>query len=269
MLTPAAIRELDEEWGRTFREMPKIPGRKNVLIKTTQCRTEGDREIVLYCHYEVKTEDAAPEKFKEYDQSVESDESTDEETGDEECSSADEGGSRHARLRRVAAKIIDATGTDYPIFMFNNVIPDAFADGERICVSTGMIDIARDDHELAFIICHELAHNDSGHPRDKARRVQILKREVESTYRTSPGIIRAAVKAAATGVLLHAINMKAERESELEADAQAYALCAKSGFDPESGKWILNRIGSNPRGIIDRVFATHPSGGERIHNLRD
>jgi predicted Zn-dependent protease len=41
---------------------------------------------------------------------------------------------------------------------------NAFADGEEISVTTGMLRFVNNDDELALVIGHELAHNVLGHP---------------------------------------------------------------------------------------------------------
>ena len=58
---------------------------------------------------------------------------------------------------------------DYPIILTQDNIVNAFADGERILMTQGIVNYSKDENEIALIIAHELAHNDRGHLEAKKR----------------------------------------------------------------------------------------------------
>jgi hypothetical protein len=52
---------------------------------------------------------------------------------------------------------------DYPAILSPQQVLNAFADGERIFITRGMMAFARTDDELALVVGHELAHNTMRH----------------------------------------------------------------------------------------------------------
>jgi hypothetical protein len=63
---------------------------------------------------------------------------------------------RHVRLEPVAS-------CNYPIELVNSDKVNAYADGEHIRITKGMMWFAQDQADLAMVISHELAHNIMGH----------------------------------------------------------------------------------------------------------
>jgi hypothetical protein len=63
--------------------------------------------------------------------------------------------------RRV--RVVPAVACDYSIEVLNSDKVNAYADGERLRVTKGMLWFAKDDAELAMVLSHELAHNIMGH----------------------------------------------------------------------------------------------------------
>jgi hypothetical protein len=88
---------------------------------------------------------------------------------------------------------------------------NAHADGEIVQLSSAVVDEARDDDELAFVIAHELAHNIMEHP-------QKLERGKRSTARI--------------------------RETEVEADRMALSLMKRAGFDYHAAARFWTRFGA-------------------------
>ena len=68
------------------------------------------------------------------------------------------GGANPRRL-----KVEPVAACDYPIEVLNSDKVNAYADGERIRVTKGMLWFARDEADLAMVLSHELAHNIMGH----------------------------------------------------------------------------------------------------------
>lgn len=87
---------------------------------------------------------------------------------------------------------------------------NAKADGETVRITTGVLNDARDDSELAFVIAHELAHNIMGHP-------ALLKAQGRSAGRV--------------------------RATEIEADKMAIRLMRGAGYDPDAAARFWARFG--------------------------
>jgi Zn-dependent protease with chaperone function len=52
---------------------------------------------------------------------------------------------------------------DYPVSVTQDDIVNAYADGEKVYIASGMMRFAETDDELALVVGHELAHNALGH----------------------------------------------------------------------------------------------------------
>ncbi|QQV78454.1 M48 family metalloprotease [Sphingomonas aliaeris] len=89
---------------------------------------------------------------------------------------------------------------------------NAFADGRHVFLTTGILALLRNDHELAFFIAHEMAHNILGHA--------------------------AAMRSGAVE------SRKAVRQIESTADLLAGNLMIDSGYDPVVGAAALKRVGA-------------------------
>ncbi len=111
----------------------------------------------------------------------------------------------------------------------------ARADGQIVQISTSVIAATANDHELAFILAHEMAHNILGH--------QAM---LDRTGRK-------------------AINV---RSTEIDADRLGLRLMKSAGFDPRSAAPFWARYG---RGLSEGIFSdgTHMRGKERVAFLTE
>lgn len=109
------------------------------------------------------------------------------------------------------------------------------ADGRNIFISDGMVGIAQDDDQLAFVLAHELAH-------------AVLE------HRTQPDVtgVRGASNWAIT--MRRGLSLSAEAD----ADRMGLFLLARAGFDPYLGVEFLTRYEEADRGAR---YAQVNSGG--------
>jgi membrane-associated protease RseP (regulator of RpoE activity) len=149
---------------------------------------------------------------------------------------------------------------DYPLVLIPSDEINAFADGERIGVFTGMMRFAADDDELALVIGHELAHNVMGHIDAKRLNAGV-------------GLILDLL-AAGFGVNTYGAfsEMGARAYSqgfESEADYVGLYLSALAGADIHVAADFWRRMGaSKPGAIEERPYeGTHPSTPERSLHL--
>ncbi len=68
---------------------------------------------------------------------------------------------RDEEQRTIPVGTVDSC--DYPVLLDPDDAVNAFADGEKLHVTRGMMRFIRDDNELALVLSHELAHNTMGH----------------------------------------------------------------------------------------------------------
>lgn len=113
---------------------------------------------------------------------------------------------------------------------------DAGADGERVRVTSGLIDYVADDDELAAVVAHEMAHNLLDHrPR------------IEATKSGKSKVIKA---------------------TEAEADRLSVWLMANAGYDPEAAISFWQRYGK-ATGLGIFSAPTHYRWQARVAMLRE
>ena len=121
---------------------------------------------------------------------------------------------------------------------------NAGADGTYAQLTTGIVEFARDDDELALVIAHEMAHNILGH-RDRLD-AQKVSRGLLKIVDGSAGKIKA---------------------TEEEADYLALYLMARAGFSVDAAPGFWDRYGRamGPDFLSD---GTHPGRGARMDAAR-
>ena len=136
--------------------------------------------------------------------------------------------------------------------------------GGIVLLTQGLLALRRDGpmsvDELAAVLAHEVGHIELGHSR---------KREVQATLSSwatrlgpSPGGLVGRV---AMGVGLSALQKRASRDAENEADAWAVGMLAAAGYDTGALATFLRRLGTGRR--PGGLWSTHPSPEERIAAL--
>lgn len=116
---------------------------------------------------------------------------------------------------------------------------DAKADGRYVQLTSAMVEFAQDDHELAALVAHELAHNILRH------RARLNEAGAERGLMANFG--RSA---------------RLFRQTELEADRWAVHLMDRAGYDPRAAVRLWMR---QSRSTIALLRAgTHPDWASRI-----
>lgn len=118
----------------------------------------------------------------------------------------------------------------------------ARADGRYVDVSTGLIDFASDDAELAAVVAHEFAHNVLRH------------RERLDAANVSRGMLRG-----------FGANASRIRETEIEADRLSVYLMERAGYDPAAAVRFWRRFGPGPLNFLRN--RTHPSWQARVRSI--
>lgn len=109
--------------------------------------------------------------------------------------------------------------------LLNSNEQNAWSDGHRVAVTTGMLRLAHSDDEVAFVVAHEMAHNMLGHSRSSMS--QIF----------------------------------GGRRSEIAADQMAVGLMTYAGYRPESG---ISFLETARRRYWWSISLDHPGFGTRI-----
>ena len=172
-----------------------------------------------------------------------------------------------AYVRCVANAILKETPGDnrWEIAVFDDDAVNAFAlPGGKIGVYTGLLDLAENQHQVAAVIGHEVAHVIARH--HAAR--------VSSQLATQLGV---SVAAGSTGVDPRVISMGADllltlphsRRDEAEADQLGLQYMARAGFDPRQSTELWQTMARQGGGRPPELLSTHPSPSSRIQDLRN
>ena len=133
---------------------------------------------------------------------------------------------------------------------------NAFADGEKVLLTTGMLRFTQSDDALALIVAHELGHNTMGHIQKKARNTLL------------GGLIGAVVKSTtgidATDTLMGVGAGAFSQDFEAEADYVGAYYASRAGFDLTEGVNLWRLMAMEHPQSIDLKGSTHPSTVRRF-----
>jgi beta-barrel assembly-enhancing protease len=165
---------------------------------------------------------------------------------------------------------------EYRFFAIDNTAINAFAlPGGQLGFNTGLILRARNEHELASVVAHEIAHVTQRHI---ARQLDLQR---SGGLRTAGLILMAilvATQDAEAGSAAAHIGLAASiqdqlsysREHEREADLTGLELMARAGFDPRGMADFFERLQQafQYREDPPEYLSTHPLTGNRLTEAR-
>ena len=131
-----------------------------------------------------------------------------------------------------------------------------------IIFTIGLIAVAQNTDELAFVMGHEAGHHIGRHlPEVQAS--ADLGAQILTTLARAGGINEAALGGVAqVGAVV--ASRQYGRQAELEADAIGTVIAARAGYDPLRGAEFFTRIPDPARSFL----ATHPPNAQRIETVR-
>ncbi len=171
----------------------------------------------------------------------------------------------NAYVQCVSQAITREVGGAWEVQVFESKEVNAFAlPGGKIGVYTGLLKVAENQHQLAAVVGHEVAHVLAGH--SAAR--------VSNQMAAQLGV---AVVAGATGMSPDMIGMGANlllvlpnsRGDESESDILGQQLMARAGFDPSQAAQLWVNMSKGAGGAPPEMMSTHPSSDTRIRDLNN
>jgi len=168
----------------------------------------------------------------------------------------------------------DATGSGpWEVRVFQDDTANAFAlPGRKIGVHTGLLKVAKNQHQLATVIGHEVGHVIAKHGAERVSdqfATQIAAQGAGAvlgavTSPTTQGLAMAALGVGAQGVVL-----KFSRTQESEADLIGLDRMAAAGFDPRESVPLWKNMEAASQGARPPEFlSTHPNPATRIQDLQ-
>jgi predicted Zn-dependent protease len=175
-------------------------------------------------------------------------------------------------VRCIAMAILpvsDSPIKEWEVVVFQDDSANAFAlPGGKIGVHTGLLKIAANQHQLATVIGHEVAHVIANHSNERVSQefavqqgmalVQALGNLQSQMGQTIIGLLGVGAQ---FGILL-----PYSRIHETEADLLGLELMAKAGFDPKESVVLWQNMGSSGQ---PEFLSTHPSRETRITDLNN
>lgn len=148
---------------------------------------------------------------------------------------------------------------DYPVAVIRDGQVNAYADGESIFVSDGMMRFVETDENLGVVVGHELAHNVMGH---------ISSKQINAGIGLLFDILAAAGGVNTQGAFSNLGAMAYSKEFEAEADYVGLYLTALAGIDVSGAPDLWRRMAViSPENIQTAYGSTHPSHPERFLHL--
>ena len=150
----------------------------------------------------------------------------------------------------------------FDIAYLENSDVNAYADGDTIYITRGMIDFAESEQELAFVVGHELAHNHMKH----------IDAQQQNSYVAGAGGLILDVLFAAAGVntggaftdaAMRAGGAAYSVEFEQEADYIGMYFTERAGYDTAGVADLWRRMAIDNRDAI-KHRSSHPTSPERF-----
>lgn len=179
-------------------------------------------------------------------------------------------------VRCIALAILPMSNSpikQWEVVVFNDDSANAFAlPGGKIGVHTGLLKVAANQHQVATVIGHEVAHVIANHSNERVSQefavqqgmalVQVAANSVQSDMGQSlMGLLGIGAQ---FGILL-----PYSRIHETEADLLGLELMAKAGFDPRESVVLWKNMGGGGGKQPPEFLSTHPSRETRITDLNN
>lgn len=136
--------------------------------------------------------------------------------------------------------------------------------GGWVYVFKGLIDVCKNDDELAGVIAHEIGHIAARHHMKKLQQSSIASIAMILVAATQGG-----QAANATDLAITSLMASYSREDEFEADKRAVLYTKEAGYDPHGVLTFMETMKREKKNDIRpySYFKTHPYVGERMGKI--
>lgn len=162
---------------------------------------------------------------------------------------------------RQVLNVTPAKACAYSVQLSPEDIINAFADGENVMVTKGMMRFTKDDIELSLVVGHELAHNAMKH---------ISAKKTNYVIGSIFDVVAAAYGINTQGLFGNAAAQAYSQDFEAEADYVGLYMIAIAGLDIENAPQFWRRMAADhPANIATNHAASHPATPRRFLALED
>jgi predicted Zn-dependent protease len=173
----------------------------------------------------------------------------------------------------VAGTLTQQVKGQWEVVVFDEQSPNAFAlPSGKIGVHSGLLQVARNQHQLATVVGHEIGHVIARHSNER-----VSQQFAAQTGLALTQVLIGATATSGTGQLLmgllgvgtqYGILMPFSRIQESEADLIGLDLMAQAGFDPQESIVLWQNMAAAGGETPVEFLSTHPSHGTRIKDLQ-
>lgn len=135
----------------------------------------------------------------------------------------------------------------------------AYADGRRVLVTRGMLNFARNDTEVAYVLAKELASNALGHP-GRQQMNATVGGIIDNMTRVTPDL----------SMLSGTAGVKAmPQELDAAADTLSLYMLVRAGYSIDGAAAFWQRLADQyPASVLNSYTAIHPATAYRIAAIR-
>jgi predicted Zn-dependent protease len=160
--------------------------------------------------------------------------------------------------------------TKWEVVVFKDDTANAFAlPGGKIGVHTGLLDIAKNQHQLAAVIGHEIGHVLANHSNERVSQEFVLSNGLallQSLSNTQSPMGQQLMGLLGMGAK-YGIILPYSRTHESEADEMGIYFMAKAGFKPQESVKLWQNMSADNESQPPEFASTHPSHDTRISKL--
>jgi len=176
------------------------------------------------------------------------------------------------RLLLAHFRIARSAGIQAELFIVEGDDPNAFVgfinDRRMIAINIAMVKLIGENvDEFAALLGHEAAHWAKGHVDASKTRSSTIQ-GIGTLVGVGLGVAGIPAAGVITGLSADLIEASYSRDDEREADATSIDYMLANGFDPQGAVRLQEKMLRLPVGLKVPFLSTHPSGQERVENLK-
>ena len=160
---------------------------------------------------------------------------------------------------------------EWELAIFESESVNAFAmPGGKIGVLSGILRVTENQHQLATVIGHEIAHVTANHSKSRASQASLTNVGINVAAIILGGGYSGATYTAQQALAAGAafgITLPHTRGQETEADVIGLEYMARAGFDPRESVPLWQRMDAGADNRPAEFLSTHPASETRIENL--
>lgn len=143
----------------------------------------------------------------------------------------------------------------FGIELGNTDIVNAYSDGHRVLITRGMMNVARSDDELAYVMAKEMAHNALGHAA-RQKTSATIGGIIDNLVRIHPDM---STMVGTAGV------RPMPPDLDIAADKLSLYMLARAGYNIDNAPSFWQRVASQyPATVLNGYTALHPATAQRI-----